>query len=1022
MCNDTAFRCSKLASGLKLILFFPVLISAQTRFSSATIGMMEARQIGPAVMSGRITALEGFAKDPRILYVGTAGGGVWKTTTGGSDWKSIFDKHCQSIGAIAIDPNNADVVYAGTGESNMRNTVSIGNGLYKTTDGGENWTCIGLERSEHIAKIVMDPRNSNTLYVAVPGPLWHNSKERGLYKTTDGGKTWTNMMASLTDDSTGVAEVVVHPANPDIVYAATWTFRRTPYSFRSGGKTGGLFKSEDGGKTWRKIQKGIPEGPIGRIALALAPSAPENLIAIAELQNTALFISSDGGENWKEQSSSSNVQARPFYFSTLVIDPKDPKRVYRPAMTFSISEDGGYSFKEFGYGGGTHPDHHALWINPEQPSQMFLGTDGGVYMSLDKGNNWFHFQNLPVSQLYHAKTDMANPYNIYIGLQDNGSWYAPSQSPGGIENKDWTPVFGGDGFWCVPDLDNPDIIYAEYQGGHIGRINKRTFEYCDIQPKPSADKPGEKLRFNWNTPIVASPSRPHVIYTASQFLYRSYDKGKSWQKISSDLTTNNPAKQQQENSGGLTVDNSSAENHCTIYYIAESPVDSNIIWVGTDDGNLQCSKDGGNTWSNVSSYSRSGIPPQTWITSIEPSHFDKNRVYVSFDNHTYGDMNTYFAVSEDLGNTWTKISSSEFKGFANRIKEDPIQPNLLFAGTEMGLYCSVDRGKNWVLMKGNIPEYAMVRDIEIQPQTNDLVIATHGRGVLIVDNISPLRQIDEKGLQNDLFLFPSPPIVVTNGKYGGAGGDYSSAGEYTGSNSSEEAVITYYLKDRVSTGEVKAEIYDNNNQLIVSFPATKRKGINKIRWDMRMKPPKAVTGGAKMDGTGFAKPLVKPGDYKVVILAGKFRAEGSLKLVADPNSPHSAEDRERYYYYVQQIYQTINRLAEVNDALRNTQDSLRKELEKSPKKTIQKVWDSLETIRKTFVSTREGTGITGEEQLADKLAEIFWGVSGYEGHPTNAQVERIKGLQSEIKTAEDKIRALLTKAGRIGLFTGVRQN
>lgn len=1000
------------------ILLLSGLMQAQnTRFSSATIGTMEARQIGPAVMSGRITALEGFAKDPRILYVGTAGGGVWKTTTGGSDWKPVFDKHCQSIGALAIDPGNPDVVYAGTGESNMRNTVSIGNGVYKTTDGGENWTCIGLEKSEHIAKIVMDPKNSNTLYVAVPGPLWHNSRERGLYKTTDGGKTWTNIMSSLIDDSTGVAEVVVHPTRPEIVYAATWTFRRTPFSFRSGGKTGGLFKSEDGGNTWRKIQKGIPDGPIGRIALALAPSAPDNLIAIAELKNTALFISADGGESWKEQSSSSNVQARPFYFSTLVIDPKDPKRVYRPAMTFSISDDGGYSFKEFGYGGGTHPDHHALWINPEQTSQMFLGTDGGVYMSLDKGNNWLHFQNLPVSQLYHAKTDNAEPYNVYVGLQDNGSWYAPSQSPGGIENKDWTPVFGGDGFWCVPDRENPDIVYAEYQGGHIGRIDKRTFAYCDIQPKPAASQPNQKLRFNWNTPIATSPTRPQVIYTASQLLYRSRDKGKSWQIISPDLTTNNPSKQQQENSGGLTVDNSSAENHCTIYYIAESPLDSNLIWVGTDDGNLQYSADGGKNWTNVSSaYAGCGIPAQTWISSIEPSHADKNRVYVSFDNHTYGDMKTYFAVSEDLGKTWTRLNSSEFKGFANRIKEDHVQPNVLFAGTEMGLYCSIDRGKNWVLMKGNIPEYALVRDIEIQERTNDLVVATHGRGVLIVDDISPLRKLNEQILQTDLYLIPTPPVVVTNGKYGGAGGDYSSAGEYAGGNSSEEALITYYLKDRVSSGEVKAEIYDQAGNFIVSFPASKRKGINKIRWDMRVKAPRAVTGGTKMDGSGFAKPLVKPGTYKVVIIAGKFRTEGNIELISDRAGIHSAADKEVYYEQVYAIYNTINQLADINTALREIQDSLKTELTagKGGKKNGQKLWDSLEVVRKTFVASKEGTAITGEEQLADKLAEIFWGVSGYEGRPTDAQIERIKGLQNELRSSKEKIQSLLKKAGRWG--------
>ena len=637
----------KYISSIVCVLIFYGFCSAQTSISSASLGKLEARNIGPAVMGGRITSIQGIPSDSKVIYVGTGGGGIWKTVDGGSKFYPIFDKHPQSIGCIAIDPQNPEIIWAGTGESNMRNSVSIGKGIYQSIDGGENWTCMGLENTEHISKIIIHPNKPNIIYAAVPGPLWSDSPERGLFKSTDAGKTWQKVL--YVNEKTGCADLVMDPRNPDVLIASTWEFRRKPYAFVSGGNGSGLHKSTDGGMTWNPIKNGLPEKQLGRIALAMSPSAPDNLVAIVESENTGLFISSDLGESWKAQSSDENVSARPFYFSTIEFDPKDHRRVYRPAFQFSFSDDGGYSWnRSQNASGWVHVDMHALWINPNNTSHMYVGTDGGVYMSVDRGNNWIHLNNMHIGQFYHVQIDKRTPYHVYGGLQDNGSWTAPSRDESGIENGDWKNVGGGDGFWVQPLPSDPSIIFSEYQGGHISRVDRKTNHYRDVQPQALSGE--EKLRFNWNTPIYFSPTQKDVLYTASQYLYRSTNQGESWQKISNDLTTNNPEKKKQEQSGGVTVDNTSAENHCTIFTIAESPLDPQMIYVGTDDGNLQLSKDGGKTWQNLSSnYAVAGIPAQTWISSIEPSSFDKNTVYVSFDNHMYGDMKTYLAVSKDAG-------------------------------------------------------------------------------------------------------------------------------------------------------------------------------------------------------------------------------------------------------------------------------------------------------------------------------------------------------------------------------------
>ena len=1002
---------------LQILLLIFITAPSFAQITSATFGMMEARQIGPAVMGGRISVIAGVNNEPRTLYVGAAGGGVWKTTNAGASFRSVFDKYCQSIGSLAIDQQNPKTVYVGTGESNMRNTVSIGDGFYKTVDGGDNWTKTGgLDSTEHISKIIVDPKNSNIIYVAAPGPLWSDSKNRGLYKSTDAGKTFEKIL--YINDKTGVADIAVDPVNPNTVYATTWEFRRTPYSFNSGGKSSGIYKSTDGGKTWKELTNGLPAKPFGRTALALAPSEPNNLVAIVEAEKTGLYLSTDGGESWKKQGTTMNVESRPFYFSCLVIDPKDARRVYRPGFIFSYSDDGGLSFADGT--GNVHSDHHALWINPNYTSQMYLGTDGGVYMSNDRGATWIMLSSLPVSQFYHVVYDMKVPYNVYGGLQDNQSWYAPSQSAGGIENADWKNLGGGDGFWVQVDGVNPDIVYAESQGGEANHIDLRNGTAFNI--KPQASKNEEKLRFNWNSPIVIGAKNKANLYVGAQYLYRSTDQGKNWTKISSDLTTNNKAKQKQEESGGLSADNTSAENHCTIFTIAESPLDENMIWAGTDDGNLQYTTDGAKTWTNLAkNYAAAGIPEQTWVSSIEPSKFDKNLVYATFDNHMYGDHKTYIGKSTDMGKTWVRLNSTEFTGFAHKIKEDLVNKELLFAGTEMGLFASLDGGANWFRMKNNVPWKAMVRDIQIHPVTNDLILATHGRGIMIVDDISPMRNMTKDVSQKEVVIFDPKPINISMGKYyvGSNSGD-----GYVGGNSSQEAPIEYYFKNRLNTGNVTVQIFDKDGKLVQSMPGTKRKGINIVRWNMRHTPPKVASGGTKMDFGSFVAPMVLPGEYTVKIKVGDQFYENKMTMQRDVKGEMTVADMEAQFAAAMQLYHMHEDLARLVDSVSTTQKMLADNVDKvknpKVKKLVQEYTAKLEELRSKCLATKQKSPFADEKKLREDITDVYSSICNQEIRPSNLQMERIESLQQQLADAQklnvainnqyhEKVKAMMLK-------------
>ncbi|MBV9678791.1 MAG: glycosyl hydrolase, partial [Acidobacteriaceae bacterium] len=644
-------------------------------------------------MSGRIAAIAATGTGGQLtMFVGSASGGVWKSLDGGTTFRPIFDNNdALSIGAIAIDPTNAKTIWVGTGESWVRNSVSIGIGLYKSVDGGENWSKAGLPNSEHIAKILIDPNDGNTVYACATGQLWSDNDERGVYKTTDGGKSWRKTLAGA-NGSTGCGMMAMSAKEPRTLYASLWDFRRQAWTFRSGGPGSSLFKSTDGGEHWTELTtantKGLPDKPYGRIALAVAPSKPNVVYAVIESKSGALYRSDDAGRNWTRLDASQYLIWRPFYFSNLIVDPQDPNKVFKVDGPLLLSVDGGHTFSDVA---NTHSDHHDVWIDPANPKVVFTGDDGGLWRSNDGGLRWAHALNLPVSQFYHVSVDNDDPYHVYGGLQDNSSWVGDSSYPGGVTNSRWENMYGGDGFWMWEDPADPAYVYAEAQGGELGRINRFTHEIRSI--KPYARYGEKKLRFNWNTPVQISPNEKGTIYIGAQYLFRSRDHGQSWDRISPDLTTNNPEKQKQEESGGITVDNSAAEMHTTIYSISESPKEASLLWVGTDDGNVQLTRDAGKTWTNVAK-NVSGVGDAPWVSWLEASRHDAATAYATFDRHMYGDMKPYLYRTTDYGRTWTPLTpeASGVRGYAHVIKEDTVNPQLLFLGTEFGLWISVDGG------------------------------------------------------------------------------------------------------------------------------------------------------------------------------------------------------------------------------------------------------------------------------------------------------------------------------------------
>ena len=877
----------------------------------------DARSIGPAGTSGRVAALAVDPRDERVIYVGAATGGLWKSTDRGHTWAPIADDlPVNSIGAIGIAAAAPDVIWIGTGEANARNSMGVGRGVWKSLDGGKTWTHQGLERSEHIEAIVPHPSDPDVAWLSAMGPAWSDGEERGVYKTEDGGVTWRKVL--YVDETTGAFELALDPSNPEHLLASTWEFRRWPWFFNSGGPGSGLWKSWDGGETWTRLtsEDGLPSGELGRIGLAFATNEPDVAYALVEAETSALLRSDDGGESWETVNDEPGVNARAFYYSRVYVDPTNENRVYRVSGNLDRSDDGGRSFRTIASFQKVHVDHHAFYASPDGHT-IITGNDGGVFVSHNRGDTWRFVDNLPLSQFYHLSVDNAVPFNVYGGLQDNGSWRGPSQvwetpsfAGSNIMNHHWRTIGFGDGFAALVDPTDPNLGYSMSQGGNLQRFNRATGEWNGIRPvAPDADT---ELRFNWNAGIALDPADPSVVYYGSQFVHRSPDRGETWEVISPDLTTNDPEKQRQAESGGLSTDVTAAENHTSILTIAPSALEEGVIWVGTDDGNVQVTRNGGDSWENVVDRIDDGPPENTWVPHIEASRHDAATAYVVFDNHRRGDWTPYVYRTDDYGESWDALAPDQVDGYVHVIEEDPEEPNLLFLGTEFGLYVSLDRGETWRKWEhGDYPAGAPTRALVVHERDADLAIGTHGRGAWIIDDIRPLRALAAADVgEQDLHVFEPPPAIQHTR---GTAGPFYFPGDakYQGDNRPYGALLSYFVSaeaaavaDTMSdtgqraggpggfgaffggggggssqSGPARIDILQGDS-VIRTLRGSAHYGVNRTRWGLEQRgivPPDADDEDPEPSGA-----QVLPGTYGVRVSVGSFTDETTVDVLPDP--------------------------------------------------------------------------------------------------------------------------------------------
>jgi len=969
------------------------------------------RSIGPAVMGGRTVDIDVVEKEPWIIYAAIGPSGVWKSVNNGITWKPVFFKeNTVSVGDIAIAQSHPDIVWVGTGEATSRNSITIGDGVYKSTNGGKNWENMGLKDTRHISRIVINPGDPNITYVAAMGHLWGPNKERGIYKTINGGKTWKKVL--YINENTGFADLAIDPSDSLILYAAAYEHRRLPYYFSSGGPGSGFYKTTDGGENWIKLTKDLPEGIMGRIGIDVSRSNPNVVYALIEHEDGGIWRSEDKGKSWTrtcDNETYKQVNNRPFYYSQIRIDPSDDKVVYVFSVGSYVSKNMGEKFRAIS--AGTHPDHHALWIDPSNPLHLIDGNDGGIDITYDGGKNWHAVQSMALAEVYQIGFDKRNPYYVYCGLQDNGSWGGPSASldTAGIINDDWYMIGGGDGFYAQVDPSDPDIIYRNFQINGLSRFDKRINQAKTIKPMSSLEEP--PYRFNWNSPIYISPHDPKIVYTGGNYLFKTMDGGHSWEIISPDLSTNDPEKLK-DSGGPITMDNTGAEIHCTILTIAESPVKKGVLWCGTDDGNVQITLDGGKTWKNVVKKIK-GIPPNTWCSRIEASRFDAGTAYVAFDGHRHDDYGTYVYKTTDFGKTWKSIKGNLPFGWVHVIREDLKNRNLLYVGTEFGVFATLDGGKSWFSLKNNLPTVA-VRDIAVHPRENDLIIGTHGRGIWILDNISPIQEMTEEVFNSDIHLFNIRPVVQF---LRSTTREYYSAQAYAAKNPSFDMRITSYFRIKP---EERPEIFikDTNGETIFKIKPLKKEGIQKSEWNLQYVPKTKKGKEIKPSSMGFvAAPFVAPGEYTIEMFVGeqKFTKKGTVR--PDPRFQMSEKDRAVRNESLVEVMVLSRMMGLSVTSTKNVMNQLKK-LEKSLEEkgdTAETVRTALKDFKKKLAKIEEeimpkGFGYRGSMEMAlrggsvsNQVLFLGFSISGYPSAPTETDLTQLKELSEAVNELVTKL-------------------
>ena len=1012
------------------------------------------RNIGPSGMSGRVTAIDVDLSNPERIVVGTASGGVWISNNGGISWSPIFDKEAlQAIGSVAINQKNPSEIWVGTGEGNPRNSLNAGAGIYRSIDGGKNWKLMGLEETRLIHRIIIHRDNPDLIHVAALGSPWGTNPERGVYRSTDGGQSWEAVLQ--VDDKTGCADLVVDPQNPDKLVAAMWEYGRKPWTFNSGGPGSGIYITHDGGDSWQKRtdKDGLPKGDLGRIGLAIAPSSPNIIYALVEAKKNGLYKSVDGGFNWK-MVSDENIGNRPFYYSDIFVDPLNENRIFNLHSTVTRSEDGGKTFQPllpFYPYSGVHPDHHAFWIHPNYPNFVLEGNDGGLNISRDRGNTWQFVEVLPLAQFYHINYDMEIPYNVMGGMQDNGSWVGPSAvwRVGGIKNHEWQEVYFGDGFDVMMQPNQNRFGYAMSQGGNLGRFDLLTGEVTSIRPVHPA---AEELRFNWNAGLAQNPFHECGIYYGSQYLHKSMDCGESWDIISPDLTTNDSTKQLQHKSGGLTIDDTQAENFTTILAIAPSPVDEQVIWVGTDDGNLQLTQDGGQNWENLANKLQDA-KPGSWIPQIVASNKKAGEAFIVVNDYRRNDWRPMVYHTNNFGKTFSRIvNEDQVSGHVWSICQDPVEENLLWLGTDYGLYFSIDMGKNWNKWMQGYPSVS-TSDLKVHPREHDLVIGTFGRSAWILDDIRPIRAIaaSKGGILDSAFqVFEAPDAYLVNYK-GVKESRFIANSEFVGENRSRGALLTFWVhpdllspkkkkkdKDEQKNGredkakmkgqkkgkkskKVRIQIVDEAGDTIRTFSVKPDTFMNRITWNLRKDGTRYPSRRAPRDPDQLPSGLsVMPGKYTAIFTYGKHTGSTEIKVNADPRVEVSMQALQAKEAAYQDFYKLIDRATKGYDRLKDAQKTIKAvnqsliNVPDSTKTSItdqgKALTDSIKAIMKLYMTP---SGLKGIQRSSENINGYLFRTSNYlddsnwaKGEPSQMATVYWNRAETAIDEALEKINEL----------------